>query len=108
MSLFKYICHQIPERSFYIKGHQFPVCSRCTGFYISAIIYCILAMFVPFKYNFQTFLLCICFIIPSFLDGFTQYIGIKESNNFLRLVTGLFGGLGVVILFKTLKFMILY
>ena len=30
---FSYFCHQIPERSFFIAGHQFAVCSRCTGIY---------------------------------------------------------------------------
>ena len=30
------ICHQKPERSFFWDGHQFPVCARCTGIYLSA------------------------------------------------------------------------
>src|SRR5690242_11154250 len=30
---FKTLCHQIPERSFFIAGHQFAVCARCTGLY---------------------------------------------------------------------------
>ena len=30
------ICHQRPERSFFLDGHQFPVCARCTGLYLSA------------------------------------------------------------------------
>ena len=29
------ICHQRPERSFFWDGHQFPVCARCTGLYLS-------------------------------------------------------------------------
>jgi uncharacterized membrane protein len=32
------ICHQRPERSFFLDGHQFPVCARCTGLYLSAAI----------------------------------------------------------------------
>ncbi len=27
------ICHQIPERSFYLSGFQLPVCARCLGIY---------------------------------------------------------------------------
>jgi len=27
------VCHQIPERSFAIGGHQLPVCARCLGLY---------------------------------------------------------------------------
>jgi uncharacterized membrane protein len=32
------ICHQLPERSFFWDGHQFPVCARCTGLYLSAAV----------------------------------------------------------------------
>ena len=32
------ICHQRPERSFFLAGHQFPVCARCTGLYLSAAL----------------------------------------------------------------------
>jgi uncharacterized membrane protein len=31
------ICHQRPERSFFWGAHQFPVCARCTGLYLSAL-----------------------------------------------------------------------
>ena len=30
------ICHQLPDRSFFINGQQLPVCARCTGLYLSA------------------------------------------------------------------------
>jgi uncharacterized membrane protein len=30
------ICHQLPERSFFLEGRQLPVCARCTGLYLSA------------------------------------------------------------------------
>jgi uncharacterized membrane protein len=32
------ICHQRPERSFFWGEHQFPVCARCTGLYLSAAL----------------------------------------------------------------------
>ncbi len=28
------ICHQLPDRSFFIDGRQLPVCARCTGLYL--------------------------------------------------------------------------
>jgi uncharacterized membrane protein len=31
-----YVCHQRPERSFHLDGHQLPVCARCTGLYLAA------------------------------------------------------------------------
>ena len=30
---FSYLCHQIPERSFFIAGYKLAVCARCTGLY---------------------------------------------------------------------------
>jgi len=32
------ICHQRPERSFWLWGAQFPVCARCTGIYAGAAL----------------------------------------------------------------------
>ena len=32
------ICHQRPERSFFLDGHQLPVCARCTGLYLSGAV----------------------------------------------------------------------
>jgi uncharacterized membrane protein len=32
------ICHQRPERSFFVDGHQLPVCARCTGLYLSGAL----------------------------------------------------------------------
>jgi uncharacterized membrane protein len=32
------ICHQWPERSFFVDGHQLPVCARCTGLYLSGAL----------------------------------------------------------------------
>lgn len=29
------ICHQLPDRSFFLDGRQLPVCARCTGLYVS-------------------------------------------------------------------------
>jgi len=33
------ICHRLPDRTFNIRGHYFPVCARCKGFYIGAFSY---------------------------------------------------------------------
>ena len=30
---FGVLCHQLPERSYFIDGHKLAVCSRCTGVY---------------------------------------------------------------------------
>ncbi|WP_209625347.1 DUF2085 domain-containing protein [Methanobacterium petrolearium] len=101
------ICHRIPERTFKIKGHCFPVCSRCTGFYIGSFFYYIIAYFVYVEYTIFLIFLAILMTMPSLLDGFTQLIELRESNNILRLLTGLIGGVGLAILIKALKWMII-
>lgn len=105
MNFFNLICHRIPERTFQYKGHYFPVCSRCTGFYLSAFTYCILGYFIPFIYNSSTLILSLLLLIPAGIDGTTQFMELRESNNSLRFVTGILGGLGLVIFFKTLKYL---
>lgn len=36
-NFFSHICHQMPERSPHILGHQFAVCSRCFGVYFGLV-----------------------------------------------------------------------
>jgi uncharacterized membrane protein len=32
------VCHQLPERSFFLAGRQFPVCARCSGLYAGVVL----------------------------------------------------------------------
>ncbi len=104
--IFDYICHRKPERSFFIADHQFPVCSRCTGYYISIFAYFIYTYFFYVDYSWSMVLFSILLNVPAGVDGLTQYLGYRESNNTLRLVTGLLGGLGLGIFVKAFKFYI--
>ncbi len=98
------ICHRIPERSFKIGNTYFPVCARCTGFYISAFSYFLYTYLFYVEYDLKLILLGFLLLIPAIMDGGSQFIGFRESNNVLRLITGIFGGLGLGILIKSLKF----
>lgn len=86
-------CHQKPERSFFYKGYQFPVCARCTGVLFASVAACVM---------FPIYLLgqgwCVGMSLVMFLDWFIQRIGVKESTNTRRLLTGLAGGYGVMTL----------
>jgi len=83
-------CHRKPERSFFWKGKQFPVCARCTGIHIGYIAF-------PF-FMFNIFTLNIwwtlALILPTYIDGLTQAFFKRESNNILRVTTGLLAGIG--------------
>lgn len=100
MELTKYICHRIPERSFFIKGHQFPVCARCTGFYTGLFVYLIWNYFNGQNYDIYTLIISIILMIPTTIDGLTQYFGPRESTNNLRFITGFIGGIGLIIFLK--------
>lgn len=114
----KYICHRKPERSFFYKGHQFPVCARCTGFYISGILSIIILKFYPIDFNYMIsnsnyfgiiilLSISVLLLIPAGVDGTTQLLKKRESNNRLRLITGLLGGLGLILLYHVILFIIL-
>ena len=100
MELTKYLCHRIPERSFFIKGHQFPVCARCTGFYTGLIVFLIWNYVYPINYDINTLIISIVLMIPVTCDGLTQYFGPRESTNNLRFITGFIGGIGLIIFLK--------
>ena len=85
-------CHRKPERSFFWYGKQFPVCARCTGIHIGYIAFP-LFMFNVFTLNIWW---TIALIIPTFLDGLTQAYFNRESNNIIRLITGLIAGIGMM------------
>jgi len=47
-----FLCHQRPERSFFLWGSQMPVCARCAGIYAGAAI---AAMAWPFVGRMKSF-----------------------------------------------------
>lgn len=107
MKYSKLLCHRLPKRSFHVKNHQFPVCARCTGFYTGLVIFLIYKSLFHINYTLNLFIISILLLVPTAIDGFTQYLGLRESNNTLRFTTGLLGGIGLIILFKMI-FRIIY
>lgn len=83
-------CHQLPERSFFLKGYQFPVCARCCGVLVGEL----LALLIPTKNKKKRLILSFVLLLVMFVDWFVQFLGIKESNNKRRFTTGLGGGFG--------------
>lgn len=89
---YMFLCHRMPERSFFIKGYQFPVCARCTGIlvgYIIGIIYIILCN--KLRYTIELLLM-----LPMLIDGIGQYRGYFVSTNIRRLITGILAGISAI------------
>ena len=96
---FSKICHQIPERSFFICGKQLAVCYRWTGLYLGFLIGAILYPFIA-KLNRITipsrkYLLVAC--IPIGIDIFVRIFNIAENTFASRFVTGLILGATILI-----------
>jgi uncharacterized membrane protein len=83
-------CHRLPERSFFFKGKQFPLCARCTGMIVGAMVGFFL---VSIKVLFGQ-LLNIALMVPLIIDGTTQALKIRESSNKLRFLTGMLFSVG--------------
>lgn len=86
----KFGCHQRPERSFSIYGYQFPVCARCLGIILSS-----LTAYIMFPVKKVSMKICLLLGSIMIVDGLAQYLGIMESTNKRRFVTGCMGGFGL-------------
>lgn len=100
------ICHRIPERSFYLRGTQFPVCARCTGILLGYLIFPLVYLGIiriPI-------ILIILLNMPILIDGLSQNMGLRESNNKLRLMTGILSGFAscglIVLIDYIIKFLL--
>ncbi len=84
-------CHQFPERSFFLKGYQMPVCARCTGV-ISGYLLAVPG-YILFGFNgILSILGCLCMAT----DWLLQACKIKPSANKRRFITGMLGGFGIM------------
>lgn len=88
-------CHQRADRSFFIGRWQMPVCARCTGVLAGHI----LGLAVWKKHISPWAAVCCCEVILA--DWLLQRLEIKESTNPRRLITGMIGGFGTAVLYKT-------
>lgn len=96
---FSYLCHQIPERSFHLAGHQFAVCSRCTGLYAGfAFATLALPLVRPLKRTDTPHVIWLLLSgVPLAIDFGLTYFEIWQNNHFTRVTTGaLFGAVAAI------------
>jgi uncharacterized membrane protein len=85
-----HVCHQIPERSYFIAGHQFAVCARCTGIYAG---FAAASLAYPlFKSLRQTTAPARKWLFvaaaPLAIDWSVEFFGIWHNTHTSRFVTG--------------------
>lgn len=84
-------CHRRPERSFRVRNRQFHVCARCTGIFTGLLL---TPLWLPLHPIGGTLLASA--VLANALDGGTQYLRWRQSNNGLRLALGLLLSAGFV------------
>ena len=104
------ICHQLPDRSFFLDGRQLPLCARCTGTFLGALVG-LVAMLILGRSRASrlppapVLALMVFFVGFWAFDGLNSYLtffpgapNLYEPRNWLRLTTGMLNGLALVII----------
>jgi len=87
------LCHQKSERSIIINGNQMPFCARCTAIWLGLTIGLVFMFFYKIGLNDRFVFLLLIGLIPIGIDGIGQMVGLWESTNILRVITGLIIGI---------------
>ena len=87
---FSFLCHQLPDRSFHIEGHQFAVCSRCTGLYVGfALTALAYPLIRPLRATTTPALIwLILAAVPLLIDFSLGYFNIWANTHASRFLTG--------------------
>jgi uncharacterized membrane protein len=100
------VCHRIDVRSFHLGERQLPLCARCSGMYLGAMLGLAYQGIIwrrragmPSR---SVIVLCGLLVAAFGIDGVNSYFhlfpgftGIYEPQNWLRLLTG--SGMGLVV-----------
>lgn len=97
------LCHQRVDRTFSIDILNMPVCSRDTGIYLGIFISLITIILLERRIkgefpSLKIVLVTVGIFLIMGLDVVLSFVGIIESNNIIRFVTGFFTGWFMVLL----------
>jgi len=110
------VCHRIDERSFHVDGRQLPLCARCSGMYLGAVLGLVF-LSITYRRNAGTppkgvIAVLILFGLAFAVDGSNSYLYLMKSvyggklnfipslyvpNNTLRLFTGSGAGMAMAV-----------
>jgi len=99
------VCHRIAARSFFLGERQMPLCARCTGMYLGAMIGLLYQLRLGRRGGMPSRKILVAlgvFILAFIVDGSNSYLhlfpgapSLYSPQNFLRLLTGI--GMGITI-----------
>ena len=94
--VYRYACDELPSHSFHIFGYQTCLCVRCLSIYTTILLAGIFLSVARNRREFRgiNWWAWLLAMVPMALDGGTQFFGWRESNVWLRLLTGAIFGLG--------------
>lgn len=102
------ICHQIPERSFFLGGHQLPLCARCTGTFLGAVVGLVAILLLRRGRASRLPPAAVLALLVAFtgawaFDGLNSYLTLfpkaphlYEPRNWLRVSTGVLNGITLI------------
>ncbi|NPV08664.1 MAG: DUF2085 domain-containing protein [Anaerolineae bacterium] len=95
---YRRVCHQYPERSFYVYGRQVAFCQRDVGVYLGLFLGGLAYAASSGRARLSnTRIYLLVFVLPVAVDGLTQLLGLRTSAWPLRLGTGLLFGVGTAL-----------
>jgi uncharacterized membrane protein len=88
------VCHQIPDRSFWIGDFTMTVCIRCFSFYLGG--FCIL-LFILFRNKINRWKMSTYFLLmmPAIVDFLLEKFNLYTNFEGLRFFTGLVFGIAL-------------
>ena len=98
--IYSYFCHQQPSRSFFILGYQMAYCQRDTAIYTAMLVAGLIFALVGRKVGpLPPKLMLLGLVLvsaPMVVDGGMQLFMLRQSNWWLRTITGALFGAGSV------------
>ncbi len=91
-------CHQMVDRSLWLFGEPMGLCARCFALYSTFALVTFLLIFL--RYPTKYWRIGLLLVIPLLLDGLLQIFGVTTSTNFIRVITGTFGGIGLALILR--------
>ena len=110
--MYKPLCHQLPERSFFVCGHQVAFCHRCAAMYTSIVVAGLLFGLLRRRIQPTSLKIGGLLLLPILIDGLSHMAddlsglgfrgggdAIGTLNFWLRMITGALVGIAMLLVY---------